>query len=223
MMKNILNYSVTSGRDKVEHVFSLADFHFPMPDLPCGQRVIGTDISGHGLYDKSKRSSQQICSSRFFWFPKYGQVFYPKKSKSFKQLLLDFLFGLHETLGTPVINMDAKSMTRDNYQTRMKMRENIVFSNTDSLIFAVDAASKETFLYELEVAQAIANHLVVAFDGEVRPGSDIMGWQSEKFFGTPFMLSKTSKVSFLGTAIQYNIRILSDHITGLFFSLRNVM
>ena len=91
---------------------------------------------------------------------------------------------------TPAVNMDGPEMTLDKYKTRMNMRDNMIFAGTDCIVFAVEEVSRDTFLYELEVAQGIHNHLVVLIDSEASNigNSEIMAWQSEKFFASPFFI-----------------------------------
>ena len=125
----------------------------------------------------------------------------------------DFHLGLHENMQMPAIVMDGQSLTLENYKQRMNMRDNIAYTAADCLVFAVGSVDKARFGYELEVAQTIPHHLVVLM-AEQESNWQITGWQSTKFFATPFMISgaKVRAATLDWTSVQFLVNNPPAHL-----------
>ena len=109
-----------------------------------------------------------------------------------------FLVAVHDTLGLPVLSMSGPTMTRDNVVPRMILRNKVIYTWSSTsrgcAILAVGRVNRHTFLYELEVAQTVPQHLVVLLDREAAAeggtAGELRAWRSSKFFATPFMMPR---------------------------------
>ena len=114
-----------------------------------------------------------------------------------------------------MIQIDGSSLTIYNFDARRRTRGDMVFASSPCLIYVLNGYDDQSFKYQVEVAQAIKNHLVVTLLDSSE--AELLPLSSSRLFASPFLIAQSKNEVMLGLSIAFIIELRPQY-----FLLNNV-